>query len=214
MKAYIRVIYSSEGRSPAEVFSIMKGLGFHKLKGQPVFEGEVTDDPHLNEKLEELHTALRGMEVRYIPSLGAPSDDAGNVICDPKEALLAWRALGFDIDELGALLETDVNQFREKATALMKEHIESIVRAREAELEELRKAQEAEQAALREKEMQRRQQEAISDLLAQEGGVNFNTLHASSKMDPDELTEMLHDMINSGKVRAEQKGKRVVYTTV
>jgi hypothetical protein len=214
MKAYIRVMYSSEGRSPAEVFQIMKNLGFHKVKGQPMFEGEVADDPQLNEKLEELHLALKGMELRYLPSLGAPSDDSGNVVCDPHESLKAWGALGIDVNELSLLLETDVQKFRHRAMTLMKEHIEAIVAARERQLEEARKAHEDKLMAMAEKERVDKQAESIQQLLAQEGGVNFHELHGAIKIDADELTELLHDMIDSGKVKAEQKGRRVVYSSV
>jgi len=214
MKAYVRVMYSSEGRSPSEVFQIMRNLGFHKVKGQPLFEGEMADEPQLNEKLEEMHVALKGMEVRYFPSLGAQSDEAGNVVCDPNSALQAWRGLGIDITELSSLLDSDVSKFRLKAMGVMKDQIDAIAQAKERELEEARLAREAELIAQAEKERVAKQMESIRELLSQEGGVNFNQLHDAIGMEAEELTDMLNNMIDAGKVKAEQKGRRVVYSSV
>lgn len=214
MKAYVRVMYSSEGRSPSEVFQIMRNLGFHKVMGQPLFEGEVADEPQLNEKLEDMHAALKGMEIRYFPSLGAQSDEAGNAVCDPNSALNAWRGLGIDITELSMLLDTDVAKFRAKATEVMKGQIEAIALAREKELEEARKAREAELIAKAEQERVAKQMDSIRQMLSSEGGVNFHQLHDAIGLDADELTDMLNNMIDAGKVKAEQKGRRVVYSSV
>ncbi|OPY33857.1 MAG: hypothetical protein A4E32_00595 [Methanomassiliicoccales archaeon PtaU1.Bin124] len=213
MKAYIRVLYSSEGRSPADVLQIMKDLGFSKVKGQPLFEGEAADEETLSAKLEDVHAALKGMVVRYIPSVGGPSDEAGNVICQANESLQPWRGLGVDVDELTALLDSDVDKFRSRAVEVMKQRIDAIAEAKEKELEEARKAREAELARQAEQDRVAKLAESINLKLTQEGGVNFHELHDATGLEADELSDMLNDMIQAGKVKAEQKGRRVVYSS-
>lgn len=213
MKAFIRVIYSSEGKSPADVYKIMKDMGFHKVKGQPMFEGEVSDDAQLNEKLEGLHVALRGMELRYIPTLASPTDQQGNIVSNARDTLNSWKVLGLNVAELGQLLEVDVQRFRHQAIHAMKEQVDQVVAAREKEMAEEKKAiaKAEEERALREKVEKRAS--TLKSLLDQDGGITFNQLHISSGLEADELSEFLREMVESGAVRAEQRGRRVVYST-
>lgn len=213
MKAFIRVIYSSEGRSPAEVYQIMKGMGFHKMKGQPMFEGDVADDAQLNEKMEELHVALRGMELRYIPTLGSPTDQQGNLVCNARDTLNSWKALGLNVAELSQLLEIDVQKFRHQAIHALKQQVEQVVVARELELAEEKKALAKVEQEMVEREKVEKASSALKELLSQEGGITYHQLHESSGLEADELTEMLREMVDSGAVRAEQRGKRVVYSS-
>lgn len=212
MRAFIRVIYSSEGRSPSEVLQIMHGLGFEKVKGQPLFVGEVADEEELSRRLEEVHVALRGMEVRYIPSLEVPTDDAGKAVCNATGALAPWRALGIDVDELETLLNADVKRFRERALLLFKEKVDAVAEAKEKEL-----AAEAAARAKAEREREERERaegrkQKLTALLANGEGATFQELHAFSGYEMDELIEVLKELIDGGKVKAAQKGKNVVYS--
>jgi hypothetical protein len=211
MRAFVRVIYSSEGKSPAEVRQIMMSLGFDKVKGQPLFEGEVTGEESLNDKLEELHVALRGMELRYIPSLETPSDETGVVVKSVSEELAAWNGLGVDVDELSSLLSSNVNGFKQKATSIFQQKIEAIAVAKEKELAESSAASAKAEKERQGRELVERRVSKLMGMLGKEGGVTFHELHASSGYDAEELTEMLKDLVESGKAKAEQKGKNVVY---
>ena len=70
MKAYIRVIYSSDGSSPGQIDSVFLGKGFRKVPGVPGYEIDVLNETEMTQLLEGLHLALKGLEVRYIPTLG------------------------------------------------------------------------------------------------------------------------------------------------
>lgn len=207
MKAYIRVIYSSEGRSPAEVAKIMKDLGFHKVKGQPLFEGEVADDAALDQMMEQLHIALKGMEVRYIPTLLGMEGAPANL----KDMMRAWKDMGWDVDRLKSLLETDPPKFRHEVMGLMKAEVDEVVSQREKELAELEQKHQIELQEREERERAEKQAKHIQDLLAQEGGVTFHQLHDDTKLDSEELGELIKDMVDKGSVRALQRGRRVVY---
>jgi hypothetical protein len=211
MRAFVRVIYSSEGKSPAEVRQIMMSLGFDKVKGQPLFEGEVSGEESLNEKLEELHLALRGMELRYIPSLEAPSDDTGAVVRSVNEELASWKALGINVEELNSLLNSNVSGFKQRATSIFQEKIDAIAVAKEKELAEASAASEKAEKEREERERMEGRVSKLMKMLGKEGGVTFQELHTSSGYDTEELTEMLKDLVEGGKVGAEQKGKNVVY---
>ncbi|MCE5296520.1 MAG: hypothetical protein LLG16_05380 [Euryarchaeota archaeon] len=211
MRAFVRVIYSSEGKSPAEVGQILMGLGFDKVKGQPLFRGEVSSEAGLNKLLEELHVALRGMEVRYIPSLEAPSDEAGAVVCSVNEELSSWKALGINVDELSALLDSNTNKFRQQAMGIFREKVDAIIAAKEKDLAE---AAAALAKAEKEREERERMEGRVNNLmkmLGKEGGATFNELHASSGYDVEELIDMLKGLVESGKARAAQNGRNVVY---
>jgi hypothetical protein len=57
MKAYIKVVYSSEGMSPAQVEGIFNDHGFQRMNGHQAFETEVADAGDSQVKLEALHPA-------------------------------------------------------------------------------------------------------------------------------------------------------------
>jgi predicted transcriptional regulator len=48
-------------------------------------------------------------------------------------------------------------------------------------------------------------------MLGKEGGATFNDLFTSSGYDAEELMDMLKDLVESGKARAAQNGRNVVY---
>ncbi|MFA5314030.1 MAG: hypothetical protein WC375_12075 [Methanomassiliicoccales archaeon] len=211
MRAFVRVIYSSEGKSPAEVRQILMGLGFDKVKGQPLFQSEVASEEDLNKRLEELHVALRGMEVTYIPSLEAPSDDTGAVACGVREELASWKVMGIDVDDMSALLDSNIKMFKQKATGIFQGKVDAIAAAKEKELSE---AAAAFAKAEKEREERERLEGRISklmEMLGKEGGVTFGELHRSSGYDAEELMDMLKGLVEGGKAKAEQNGKNVVY---
>ena len=70
------------------------------------------NDAELNTILEDLHVALKGMEVRYIPSLGAVN---GQTADGYRQRIAKLRDLGMEPMELGGLLEEDANKFKSAA---------------------------------------------------------------------------------------------------
>jgi hypothetical protein len=211
MKAYIRVIYSSEGRPPADVMKIMREKGFYKVKGQPLFEGDVADEGELDHKMAALHSALKGMEVRYIPTLGAPADAEGALQIDISDALKGWKEAGLNVEQLSALLETDPSKFRLEANAQFKGRVDHVVAARE---KELREAEEKRIKDERERELREAEEKKlarITEMFGRDDGVTFHQLSEDSGLDAEELGDLIKDMVDNGRLRAVQKGRSVVY---
>jgi hypothetical protein len=213
MKAYIRVIYSSEGRPPADVTKIMREKGFHKVKGQPLFEGDISDEGELDQKMAALHSALRGMEVRYIPSLGSPADSEGALQIDISNALKGWKEAGLNVEQLGVLLETDPTKFKHEANSQFKGKVDLVMAAREKEIHEAeeKRLQEERERELREAE--ERKLARITTMFGREGGATFHQLTEDSGLDADEAGDLIKDMVDNGRLRAVQKGRSVVYVT-
>jgi hypothetical protein len=199
MKAYIKVIYSSEGASPDEVERAFKDSGFVRLRGSSVFEIEVKEDSELTEKLGNIHDALRGLEVRYMPSIQVPEEAPSSEIPGYRQRLEKWRTIGIDIDELMELLERDVEEFRSRAMEIWTLQIDRIAEERDreiAELEAKRKLEQARDGIMRELEME---------------GRTFHELLTIIDIDTDILSEMLDDLVDKGRIKAEQKGRQVVF---
>ena len=100
MKAYIQVIYSSEGASPDEVEKAFKDTGFLRLKGSSIYEIDVMEDSELTGRLGKLHDTLRGLEVRYMPSIQVPEGVPSSDVPGFRQRLEKWRVIGIDVDEL------------------------------------------------------------------------------------------------------------------
>src|SRR4030043_12079 len=65
IKTYIRVELSSEGESPKQVIERMRRIGAVPMVGDYDFELRLTEDERLFDKLEEIHRALKGSNIRY-----------------------------------------------------------------------------------------------------------------------------------------------------
>jgi hypothetical protein len=203
MKAYIKVIYSCEGMSPIQVEGIFNDHGFSKNVGQQAFETEVADAADLASKLAGLHPALRGSGVRYMLTSGKPFEGTNGAAPSCRERLEKWRETGIDVDELTDLLESDVVGFRRRAAEMASIQIEHIASEMEKELSEKMAKEKAEAIKKR-----------AVDLLTSKEGHTFMELVKSSGMEEDELQQMLLDFVDKGKIKAEQRGRHVVYVTI
>ena len=202
MKAYIKVIYSSEGVSPAKVEGIFNDHGFHKVNGQQAFEAEVADAQDYQVKLEAIHPALRGTGIRYMLTSGKPFEGAGaGPSC--RERLERWRDTGIDVDELTDLLENDLANFRRRAAEMTAIQFERIAAEKEKEQQEKLVREKAE--AIRKRAV---------ELLTSSEGHTFMELVKASGMEEDDLQQMLLDFVEKGKIKAEQKGRHVVYVAL
>ena len=200
MKAYIKVMHFSGGKSPSAVEMALKDLGFAKVKGTSTFEAEVADEVAGIERLEKVHQAFEGMNVAYTPTLGRPSEPIPELQMSHLDRLSKWRDVGLGVDELSELLQSDPERFKSRGLEMMSAQLDRIIIDQ--------------QKALREKEVQEQAERARETILAavhKEGGQTFHQLAALSNVDEETLTTMLDDMVKKGKIVARQSGRRVAY---
>jgi predicted transcriptional regulator len=200
MKAYVKVEYSSGGKSPSEVEKIFVDNGFQKARGTSTFILEVANETELDIKLGELHGALKNSGIMYVPSLGKPTEDMELPLSSAQVRLEKWKEIGANVDELAALLETDVEQFKERALAMANFQIEKIAADREKDLVETEAKQRVDKA-----------RDKIVESAMVEGGQTFHQLVGAVGIDEEMLSQMIDDLVEKGKIKAEQKGRRVVY---
>jgi hypothetical protein len=203
MKAYIKVMHFSGGKSPIEVETTLKELGFAKVKGTSTFEAEVVDEVAGIERLEKLHQAFEKMNVAYTPTLGRPSEPIPDQQMSYMDRMAKWRDAGLDVDELSELLQSDPERFRSRGLEMMSAQLERVIIDREK--------------GFREKEVRERTEKARETILAavrMEGGQTFHQLTELSNIDEDTLTTMLDDMVKKGKIVARQSGRRVAYLAI
>jgi DNA-binding transcriptional MerR regulator len=201
MKAYIKVVYSSEGMSPAQVEGIFNDHGFHKMNGQQAFETEAVDLADFAVKLSTLHPALKGTGIRYMITGGKTFDVSAIPSCH--ERLENWRDTGIDVDELADLLETDLASFRRRALEMTTIQFERIAAEKEKELHEKQVKEKVESIKKR-----------AADLLTSKDGHTFIELVKASGMEEEELKQLLLDLVDKGKIKAEQRGRHVVYVAL
>jgi lambda repressor-like predicted transcriptional regulator len=200
MKAYIKVMHFSGGKSPSAIELALKDLGFAKVKGTSSFEAEVADEVAGIEQLEKVHQAFEGMNVAYTPTLGKPSEPLPEQQMSYLDRLSKWRDAGLDVDELSELLHSDPERFKSRGLEMMSAQLERMIVEREKGLREKKARERAESA-----------RETIMAAVRKEGGQTFHQLAALSNVDEETLTTMLDDMVKKGKIVARQSGRRVAY---
>jgi DNA-binding protein H-NS len=198
MKAYIRVIYSSDGSSPGQVDSVFSGKGFKKVPGVPGYEIEVLNESEMAQMLEGLHTALKGLEVRYIPTIGAVE---GQPAAGYRQRVAKLRDLNMEPMELSGLLEEDAGRFKAAVHERLDTYLDSIIAERQEEV-----------AAAEAKVMAERARAALMEQLRD--GRTFHELLKAVPIEEDELSQRLLELVEKGAVRAEQKGRSVIYVAV
>jgi hypothetical protein len=203
MKAYIKVVYSSDGMSPAQVEGIFNDHGFQRMNGQQAFESEVADAGDCQVKLEALHPALKGTGIRYLLTSGKPFEGPASTVPSCRERLEKWRDTGIDVDELSDLLENDVVGFRRRAAEMTGVQFERIAVEKEKEIAEKQAKEKAEGIKKR-----------AMELMTSSEGHTFMELVKASGMEEDEMQAMLLDFVEKGKIKAEQRGRHVVYVAL
>jgi hypothetical protein len=198
MKAYIRVIYSSDGSSPGQVDSVFQGQGFKKMPGAPGYEIEVLNEGELTTLLEAVHQALKGLEVRYIPTLGTME---GQPATGFRQGLSRLRELGMEPAELSGLLEEDPARFKSAVLERVERYLDSIIAERQEEL-----------TAAEAKLMAERARQQLMEQLKE--GRTFHELSKAVPMNEEVLSQHLLELVERGAIRAEQKGRHVVYVAV
>ncbi|MCX6651675.1 MAG: winged helix-turn-helix domain-containing protein [Methanomassiliicoccales archaeon] len=198
MKAYIRVIYSSDGSSPGLVDKVFVNKGFKKVPGTPGYEIDVLNEGELDALVEELHSALKGQEVRYIPTLGA-MDGQPNV--GYREHLLRLREFDLEPMEMKGLLDEDPAKFKAAVQEKVGAYADSIIAERKEEI-----------AVAEAKIMAERARQQLMDQLRE--GRTFHELSKAVPMEEEELSQRLLELVEKGVIRAVQKGRNVVYVAL
>ena len=139
IKTYVRVEISSEGESPIQIIERMRKIGAVPVVGDFDFELEVPEDVKIFDKLEEIHMALNGSKVHYTVttrnegSAEAPKKQVGNYAgMKPQELRKAvyraklerWKEMGLDVAELEALLERDLDEFKEASKRFLRTRLD------------------------------------------------------------------------------------------
>ena len=198
MKAYIRVIYSSDGSSPGQVDSVFLGKGFRKVPGVPGYEIDVLNEAEMTQLLEELHVSLKGLEGRYIPTLGTVE---GQPSTGYRQRVAKLRDLNMEPMELSGLLEEDAGKFKAAVHEKLETYLDSIIAERQEEV-----------AVAEAKVMAERARVMLMEQLRD--GRTFHELLKAVPMEEDELSQRLLELVEKGAIRAEQKGRSVVYVAV
>jgi hypothetical protein len=144
IKTYIRVELSSEGESPKQVIERMRRIDALPVVGDYDFELDLGDDERLFDKLEEIHHTLRGSSVRYTVTTRTDIEEEEAIlgknersitqIVDQKPSELKkkvyrakldrWREMGLDVSELDALLEEDIEHFKDASKEFLRTHLD------------------------------------------------------------------------------------------
>lgn len=210
IKTYLRMELSSEGESPKKIIERLRNIGGMPIIGDFDFEFSLEEDERLFDKLEEIHRALMGAGVRYTVTTLTDTEVAGRgkliaryVDQKPielrkslyKAKLERWKEMGLDVSELEALLETDVDRFKEISRNFLKTHLDhmSVVRDRKSD-DNLVDGQ-------------------ILALLDEEGK-SLSEIISITGFSEDQILLSLGRLISSGSATRLQKGANEVYCLI
>lgn len=200
MKASIKVIHFSDGKSPAEVESVMRAHGFARVKGTSIFEAEAADEAAGFAMFDKVHHALKGTGLMYEATVGKPLEASGSSSHGYKERMAKWKDIGLDIDELSDLLQYDTGRFKARGVEMFRTQLDRVAAEREREIRETEARERIERA-----------REKILSAVKEEGGQTFQQLAVLASVDEDILTQMLDEMVRKGQILARQSGRRVAY---
>lgn len=153
IKTYVRVEISSEGESPVQIIERMRKIGAVPVVGDYDFELQVPEDVRIFDKLEEIHKALSGSKVRYtvttrnegVTERPTPEKKQVGHYGDmrPQELRRAvyraklerWKEMGLDVTELEAILEQDLDKFKDASKQFLRTRLDhmSIITDRKSE---------------------------------------------------------------------------------
>jgi hypothetical protein len=152
IKTYVRVELGSEGESPKKVIERMRKIGAVPVVGDFDFELSLGEDERLFDRLEEIHKALKGADVRYslttLTDVEARTAERGKLIThyvdqkpiELKKALYKaklerWKDMGLDVSELEILLDDDLDKFKIASRDFLRTRLDhmSVVKDRKSE---------------------------------------------------------------------------------
>jgi lambda repressor-like predicted transcriptional regulator len=203
MKAFVKIIHFSDGKSPKEVEALLKAQGFSRVKGTSVFEVEVADEVDGFAWIEKAHHALKGHGLMYEANIGKPPESSTASPHSYREKMAKWRDIGLDVDELADLLQYDADRFRSRGMEMFRAQLDRVVAERDREIRETEAKERIERA-----------REKIMSAMREEGGKTFHQLSSLSGVDEEILAQMLDEMAKKGQIVARQSGRRVAFVAV
>jgi hypothetical protein len=212
IKTYIRLELGSEGESPKRVIERMRKIGAVPVVGDFDFELSLGEDERLFDRLEEVHKALKGADVRYtittLTDVEAKTAERGKLIThyvdqkpvELKKALYKaklerWKDMGLDVAELETLLETDLDKFKVASKDFLRTRLDhmSIVTDRKSE-------------------------DNVVDgqvlALLDESGISLIDIISTTGFSEEQVTLSLGRLISSGSATRIQKGQIELYNLV
>jgi len=210
IKTYVRVEMSSEGESPIQIIERMRKIGAVPVVGDYDFELAVPEDVRIFDKLEEIHKALSGSKVRYTVttrnegSAEAQKRQVGHYAeMKPQELRKAvyraklerWKEMGLDVAELEALLEQDLDKFKEASKKYLRTRLDhmSVIKDRKDEDNVI---------------------EGQVLALLDENGKTLQDLVSSSGFSEDQVTVALGRLISSGSALRNQTDTAEMYKLI
>ncbi len=203
MKAYVRLVHTSEGRSPREAEELLRELGFVRIEGTNTLAADVADESAARDRFERLHQTLRGQGIIYEPSIGRPMEELPGQRAGYAEIMAKWKEIGLDTDELSRLLNQDPERFKSRGVEMFRAQLERVAREREIEVR-----------AAQEKERMESGKAKLLDALRAEGGQTIHHLASISGLDDDAVAQMVDELVKTRKVVAKQSGRRVTFVAV
>jgi len=213
IRMYLRVELSSEGESPKQVIERMRKIGAVPVVGDYDFELPLGDDQRLFDKLEEVHHALRGGNVRYTVTTRTEADyDSGYYgrkqithIADQrplelkkslyKAKLERWKEMGLDVSDLEALLDEDIDKFKAASREFLRTHLDRL-------------------SIVQDKRPQENRIDGEILALLDEDGKSLVEIAAATGYFEDQVTLSLGRLISSGSVRRVPKDSNEIFCLI
>ncbi len=212
IRTYIRVELAGEGESPKQIIERMRKVGAVPIIGDYDFELSLDDDERLFDKLEEIHHALRGANVRYTlttltgaeaATLAKSRHEVTHYVTQKplelrrslyKAKLERWREMGLDVAELEPLLDRDLDHFKSASKEFLRTHLDriSLVTDRKPE------------------------SQVDGEVLAQldENGKMMSEIRSATGLSEDQVTVSLGRLISAGCVVRTQRDSGEIFVLV
>jgi len=212
IKTYIRVELGSEGESPKKVIERMRKIGAVPVVGDFDFELSLREDERLFDRLEEIHKALKGADVRYtittLTDVETGTSGRGKRVThyvdqkpiELKKALYKaklerWRDMGLDVGELEEILDSDLERFKTASKDFLRTRLDhmSIVKDRRSD-----------------------DNEVDGEVLAllDERGISLTDVISATGLSEEQIMLSLGRLISSGSATRVQKGMLELYSMV
>jgi len=213
IRTFLRIELSSEGESPKQVIERMRKIGGVPIMGDYDFEISLGDDQRLFDKLEEIHQALRGSNVRY--SVTTRTDgDAESWYSGRKQAtryldqkplelkkalykakLERWKEMGLDVSELEILLDENLEKFKAASREFLRTHLDRL-------------------SIIQDKRPQENRIDGEILALLDEDGKSLQQIAVATGYFEDQVTLSLGRLISSGSVRRVPKDGTEIFCLI